>query len=78
MVFLLYGIKNIFFFEEAIKNGSVAERFGSMLLEKGYKGKYDITAVGEDFVKPATVESQLKKYGMDADSMVKKVSECIG
>ncbi len=74
----LSGIKNIFFFEEAIKNGSVAERFGSMLLEKGYKGKYDITAVGEDFVKPATVESQLKKYGMDADSMVKKVSECIG
>ncbi len=72
------GIYNIFFFEESIRNGSVAERFGSLLLEKRYKGNYHITAVGEEFVKPASVESQLKKYGLDADSMVKKVSENIG
>ncbi|MBP3329409.1 MAG: 1-deoxy-D-xylulose-5-phosphate synthase [Clostridia bacterium] len=72
------GLKNIYFFEESVKNGSIAERFGSLLLENGYKGAYDVTAVGEEFVKPATVESQLKKYGLDADSMVKKVSESIG
>ena len=72
------GISNMFFFEESIKNGSVSERFGSLLLEKGYKVNYYVTAVGEEFVKPATVEAQLKKYGLDADSMVKKVSENIG
>lgn len=71
-------VKNVFFFEEAVRNGSVSERFGSMLIENGFKGNYNITAVGEEFVKPATVESQLKKYNLDTDSMVKKVSENIG
>ncbi len=70
--------KSIFFFEEAIRNGSVSERFGSLLLEKGYKGNYFVTAVDGEFVKQASVESQLKKYGLDTDSMVKKVSENIG
>ena len=70
--------KNIFFFEESIRNGSVSERFGSLLLEKGYKGKYSVTAVDNEFVKHASVESQLKKYGLDADSIAKKVSENIG
>ncbi len=70
--------KNIFFFEESVKNGSVSERFGSLLLENGFKGVYNITTVGEEFVKPAVVESQLKRYGLDYESMAKKVSENIG
>ena len=70
--------KNNFFFEEGVRNGSVSERVGSLLLENGFKGSYKITAVGEEFVKPATVESQLKKFGLDYESMVKKVSENIG
>ena len=74
----LSDYNNIFFFEESIRNGSVAERFGSLLMEKGFKGTYKITAVGEEFVKPATVESQLKRYGLDYASMAKKVSENIG
>lgn len=69
---------HIFFFEESVRNGSVAERFGSLLLENGFKGVYDITAIGEEFVKPAVVESQLKRYGLDFESMAKKVSENIG
>ena len=70
--------KNIFFFEESIRNGSVSERFGSLLLEKGYKGKYSVTAVDNEFVKHASVESQFKKYGLDDESIAKKVSEHIG
>ncbi len=72
------GYKNIFFFEESLRNGSVSERFGSLLLEKGYIGKYFVTAVDDEFVKQASVEAQLCKYGLDTDSMVKKVSENIG
>lgn len=70
--------KNIFFFEESIRNGSVSERFGSLLLEKGFKGKYSVTAVDNEFVKHASVESQLRKYGLDDVSIAKKVSENIG
>ncbi len=72
------GLKKIYFFEESHKDGSVSEKFGSLLLQRGYKGDYLITAVESDFVKQASVESQLKTYGLDADSMVKKVSEDIG
>ncbi len=70
--------KNIFFFEESVRNGSASERFGSLLLENKFKGTYNITTVGEEFVKPATVESQLKRYGLDYESMAKKVSGNIG
>lgn len=70
--------KKIFFFEESHIDGSVSEKFGSLLIQRGYKGDYSVTAVEDDFVKQASVESQLKKYGLDTDSMVKKVSENIG
>ncbi len=72
------GVKKIYFFEESRRDGSVSEKLGSLLLQKGYKGEYSVTAVESDFVKQASVESQLKTYGLDADSMVKKVSEDIG
>ena len=32
--------KNIHFYEEHVKNGGVAGRFGLALLENGYKGNY--------------------------------------
>ncbi len=70
--------KKIFFFEEASLYGSVAERFGCKLTENDYRGKYVINAIDEDFVAPAEVSSQLKKYGLDTDGIVKKVSEYIG
>lgn len=70
--------EKIFFFEEASRSGSVSERFGAKLLENGYKGGYIITAVDDEFVLPASPQSQLEKYGLDTDSIVKKVSENIG
>ena len=72
------SFKNIFFFEESVKDGSVSEKFGSRLLEKRYRGNYFATAVEDGFVKHASVEAQIRKYGLDADSMAEKVSENIG
>ncbi len=68
----------ICFFEESHRDGSVSEKFASILLQKGYKGDYSSVTVCDDFVKQASVKSQLRKYGLDADSMVKKVCENIG
>lgn len=57
--------KNVVFFEEAFKSGSVAEKLSSMLFENNFKGNYFIKAIDEGFVKHASVESQIKKFGLD-------------
>ncbi len=64
---------NVLFFEEGIKSGSVSEKFGSKLLESEFSGKYTITAIEDEFVKHASVESQLRKYSLDSDGIVNKV-----
>ena len=67
---------NILFFEEGILSGGVAECFGFKLIKLGFSGKYFVSAV-EDFVKQASVSSQRQKYGLDSNSMVKKVKEVL-
>lgn len=62
--------KKIFFFEEGIRSGGVGEKFGSMLLESGYKGDYVLTAVNDEFVPHASVESLMRKYKLDTDGMI--------
>lgn len=66
--------KKIYFFEEGMKNGGIAEHFMLKLIENGYTGKYNIRAV-EGFVKQASVNSQLKKYGLDTDSIIEYVKK---
>lgn len=67
------GCKNLFFFEEGIKSGGVGEKFAAGLLEKGYGGKWKLVAVNDKFVEHAGVNSLLKKYNLDEDSMVETV-----
>lgn len=72
---MLEGCKSIFFLEEGMRSGGVGEKLGSMLLEKGFDCKYHITAVNDEFVAHAQVESLMRRYGLDADSIVKTVEE---
>ncbi len=65
----------IFFFEEGMRSGGVAEKFASLLLEKGYKGDYSITAVDDEFVAHASVSRLMEKYSMDADGMASKIEK---
>ncbi len=67
--------KNIFFFEEGIKNGGIGETFGSLLSENGYNGNYRLTAVNNEFVEHASVSRLYEKYSLDADGMYKICSE---
>jgi 1-deoxy-D-xylulose-5-phosphate synthase len=64
------AFSTVLFFEEGIKSGSVAEKFGAQLLESNFSGKYVITAINDEFVKHASVESQLKKYSLDSEGIV--------
>lgn len=63
------GCKNVLFFEEGMKNGGVAEGFASYLFEKGYKGKYRITAVNDEFVGHASIDRLMEKYDMSPEKM---------
>ena len=63
----------IFFFEEGIQNGGVAEKLALRLLEAGYKGSYKLTAIDYCFVEQETVDEQLQRYGLDPDSMAQTV-----
>lgn len=70
------GYKKIFFFEEGMKNGGIAEHLMTSVVSEGFRGKYHITAV-EGFVKQASVNSQMKKYGLDTDSVAETVKNDI-
>ena len=61
----------IHFFEESVKNGSIAEHLSAQLISNGYSGKYSIHAVENKFVPAATINSAMKSNGLDSDSMLR-------
>ncbi len=63
------GCEKVFFFEEGIKNGGIAETFGCMLNERGFNGRYRTVAVENSFVEHASVTELYKKYGLDTDGI---------
>ncbi len=64
-----YACENVFFFEEGMRCGGVAEEFASKLIEKGFSGKYSITAVDCEFVSHASVSRLMEKYSMSPEKM---------
>lgn len=67
--------KKIYFFEEGQRGGGIAERLGSELLIRGFKGRYCITAVENKFVEQASISDLLSIYGLDSKAITKKISE---
>lgn len=64
-----FDCDGIFFFEEGMRCGGIAEDFAAKLLEKGYEGKYSITAVDCEFVSHASVSRLMEKYSMSPEKM---------
>ena len=67
--------KHIFFYEEGVRSGGIGEKFAATLLQRGYKGTYDLTAVEDCFVKQAKVEALIKMHKMDSESITEKIRE---
>ncbi len=65
--------EKVFFFEEGMRSGGIAEKFASLLLEKGFRGRYSVTAVDDEFVSHASISRLMEKYSMDADGMARKI-----
>lgn len=61
--------ESVFFVEEGIRRGGVGEGFLLELSNSGFCGKYNLRAVEDGFVKQASVESLLHKYGFDEDGV---------
>ena len=70
-----FECEKVFFFEEGMRSGGVAEKFGSLLLENGFRGGYSVTAVDDEFVAHASVSRLMEKYSMDADGMARKIEK---
>lgn len=71
---LLADAKNVYFYEESIKTGSVGEIVAAMLKENNIDVHFKHIAIEDEFVKQATIESQIKTYKLDRDSIVNEVS----
>lgn len=66
----------IFFFEEAIEQGGVGERFYYLLGQAGFTGDYHSHAI-TGFVPQATMEESLHSLELDDEGMVKLIlTEC--
>ena len=68
--------KNVFFFEESVEYGSIAEHFGKMLSESGYCGNYSIRCVS-GFVPHMEVKNAMKLHGLDRESMINAIEEAL-
>lgn len=74
LVNILKPYKKIVFFEESIRNGGIGQILGEKLLEMGYEGKYRHIAIN-DFVSHSEIDSALKKFSLDHESMIRIMSE---
>lgn len=67
--------KDIYFYEEGIRSGGIGETFASILLENNIKAEFHHIAVNDEFIRQASVDSQLKHYKMDCQSIIEKVGK---
>ena len=72
---LLSRYKEIYFFEEGILSGGIAEHIACRLLKKDFKGKYCVNAINDEFVGASTIQAALKKYKLDTESMIEIVGK---
>ncbi len=75
---LLDCAKCIYFYEEGISSGSIGESFASALLENSINASFKHIAINDEFVKQASVESQLEKYRFDYKSIIDEVNNAKG
>ncbi len=63
----------VYIFEEGIKSGGINETILSGLALRGLTPKVSVTAIENQFVRHSSVDSALKKYSLDRESICKIV-----
>ena len=69
------GFSKVYFVEEGMRSGSVAETMRRLLDEQGFGGEYRVNAINEKYIHHASVASILSKLGMDAEGMCRMIGE---
>ncbi|MEG1862312.1 MAG: 1-deoxy-D-xylulose-5-phosphate synthase [Oscillospiraceae bacterium] len=64
------GYEEVYFFEEHVKNGGVAQRFALLLMDKHFSGNYHYTCVPNGVIRQATVPQLWQMCRLDANSIV--------
>ncbi len=72
---LAKNYSKIFFYEESEKSGGIGQSFAQLLLESGFKGDFKHIAVEDEFVPHASVDSLMKRYHFNTDSIVSEIME---
>lgn len=62
----------VVFFEEGILSGGIAQKLGTELQKRGFKGRFEM-AGADCFVPQATVAQQLQMFGLDKEGMINKL-----
>ena len=73
--FFASRFKEVWFFEEGVKNGGIARNFSDLLVIRGFRGDYHIKAIGDEFVKQMTVNEALAMLKLDSDGMVEVIQK---
>ncbi len=69
--------KQVFFFEEGIESGGVAEHIGARLLQAGYSGEYEITAINGEFVPQNDTDTALELLSLSKAKIAEKLNTAI-
>lgn len=72
---LMLKAKRVFFFEEGLRTGGAGEQTGAALLERGFSGRFVLTAVEDRFVPQASVAEQLARFRLDKAGMIATIQE---
>lgn len=72
---ILKAYPKIYFFEEGMRCGGNGEHLLYSLNRAGFRGGFRITAVENQFVGAAECDAQLRKYGLDRESILRRVRD---
>lgn len=70
--------KDVWFFEEGIKNGGIAKNFSDLLALTYFSGNYHIKAINDKFVKQMSVNQALAMLKLDARGIAEVIKKDIG
>ena len=72
-MFFASRFKEIWFFEEGVKNGGIARNFSDLVVLRGFRGSYHIKAIGDEFVKQMSVNEALEMLKLDSKGMTEVI-----
>ena len=66
---------DVIFVEEGVENGSISQKLGNILVQKGFSGKYRTRTLGNTFVPHQSVAEAFNEYGIDSENILKLLKE---